>query len=525
MPIRTSKRKTTEAHKVPSKKSKGSPRAAPRLSKPKLSTEKSEDENSPSLMWLDALPQDVCCRIAAYITRDRYDYPPQFLNEDALALALTSPKQRNAMAEALDHTPDLRHADMKSWLGVFEHPTYIDARDGHGNAVLELLSRASLRSALIVNRGNQFKAIATGDSVADLSIHLERLTEARFITMLDTLKKLTQLVALAIICDPDHVCAFDYNIAGRHGYQRLADACPRLTALHMICQCDTQVDHSPVVDTFPSLKEISVSKSLPDAALPYMRSRESVILQSHRKSLCCYASEIGAAVTGIKFPKPTWSNHETGGRPIWMSDVTGEEIAMLKNCPRLRELELLLHPGAEKSLPETKLLISLQLIWSFENRGFEENAWLGKPLDGSFVRRKFAQPLLQKLTLVGACIRMDDLEAVLRAAGKSLEELLISIAGQPDSILDRTLGILDKVILYNDKLQEMRIVEPDWIDCADTDKLISNEPVGKKKAFPARFRKRVCKLQRKNPWFDHSALSYSASEIVSHCEDLLRGIR
>ena len=518
MPLRRSKRKAAEANKDVPKKRRGAPRVATKVPEPKLSTQDPDDAHSANSVWLDALPQDICCRIAAYITHDRDAFEPQSLNEDGLELARTTSKQRNVMAEALGHIPDLRCEDIKSWLEVFTHPMHIDARDARGNAVLELLSRSSLRSALIINRGNQFKAITVGHSVADLSIYIERLTEARFTSMLDTLKKLTQLVSLAILCDFCNTCAFEYIIDGHHAYQRLADACPRLTALHMRCQCDFEVDHSPVADVFSSLREITVARRLPDSALSYMRSRESVILQSYRKPLCCYASDIGSAVTGIKFPLPNVMHSDPEGKPMFMDEVNKEEVAMLKDCPRLRELELLLSPGAEEALPETKLLISLKLYWSYENRGFEENAWLGKPLDGSFVRRMFGQPLLQKLTLVGACIRMDDLEAVLRAAGKSLEMLAVSSTGQPDSILDRMLGILDRVILHNDNVRETRIIEPDWLDVFDAKKVMLEEPVEKQKKFLACFHERVRRLQRKNPWFDPTVLLRSVGWVVSHCE-------
>lgn len=418
-------------------------------------------------LWLDALPSDVCLRIAAYVCTGKQ-------TPSALSLAEASPAQQahiiSALSGHLELCCDARYLNEdseKRWAKLFSHD--IKTLTLHRFFSLDiavpelphmLFNTSTLLAAEVWNEPDFLGAVAKAPSLRRLKVSFKDSSSAH--VLFETLGKL-DLSELDLHCAGwgSASCPFrELQSAGKSG-DRLSRCCSNLATLRM--HCDHGCHPWPFITALPTLRTVTVSSKdslkIPKTAhevFPLLRAMGSVEIRGGSNSFWL-ASKLGSVVTCLV-------TTETLGTP---------QVAQLAALPCLEEVgcgftennEELFIDSLQPSLPSLR---SIRLAWAppkiWSPRKYEWNvARFSSVASNVMLRMVQSCPLLSKLDLLYVRIGVTELRAILEHIGPRLERLWISIVDQDEPPFDRLELILQSLSLCSPGIRSL-VLEKERID-------------------------------------------------------------
>lgn len=409
-------------------------------------------------MWLDELPEEICARIARFVTRGSQ-------NDDGLCLAHTSPKQERAVISTLSHKLVVDYVDHENkrqvlrWakllsnnvreVNVLDWDIFLMSpfRYGCKRRLQELLSAPTLQTAEIMADKVTLLAIQNSVSIRKLRVHLSADHPSRL--FLETLQSL-KLEDLTLECTgfTEDTCAFVNMPCFSENNQTLAECFSELRALEVRCDCE-ECDN-PIWRFLPmlrSVREVRLISEPPEDAIPTLQSLDAVQIsnQRHGKHL---ARQLGANVTKLH---------------VQDEALDADDVADLRNCPNIVDLSVIIADGSELLLFDTmssiRHLRSLDLM--FEMSVFDSYPRYYEPAPGVMMNIVSGLHSLETLSLPCMRLELSELQCILKSVGPRLRSFKTSCDGQEESELGRLEALLCITIRNNSGLQSFELKE--WL--------------------------------------------------------------
>lgn len=410
-------------------------------------------------MWLDELPEDICIRIAAFVTRGCQ-------NDDGLDLADASPKQARAVVATLSDKLVFDYSNthlVKHWIKLLSgNVREINATDwdlvyvprfryGFNRHLLDLLSAPMLQTAEITADKPTLRAIQKSVSLRRLYVHIDKYCPDAL--LFETLKCL-KLEDITLQCNgfSSEDCAFENISEFRDNNAILAECLPGLRALEVRCTCDG-CDNAMwrFLPMTPSVREIRITSETyepPEDVLSTLQSLDAVEISHvpHGKSL---ARELGTIVTKLH---------------IQDEALNSEDVSNLCKCPNLYDLNIIIEEGVELLLLERMSSIrglrSLALV--FEQSVFGSNSHYYEPASGIMANIVGGLHDLEDLSLPFMRLELCELKSILVSIGPRLKRFQTSCDGQEEAELGRLEALLSVAIRNNSGLQSFELRQ--WLN-------------------------------------------------------------
>lgn len=420
---------------------------------------------------LDSLPTELNERIVAHLCRANPTLP-------ALELSLTSIQQlcavQNVLSGTLRLTPHSTIDEHGFWPTIFCPLKELVIEPGTPMNVirkaLELAQEQPKRIVILDPKavgpvmqlvpgadpcfGSFRKALQIFPRLAKDAWHIRYVedlvitsTAARHnqnfccLSNLPNLKKLTiqcrqPLIRRCILNRLDFSTADSFTLS-------LANCCPRLQQLSLICRCV-----SCLLPTFDPVQLTSLSALTLDTLVPFRGFLKQSLASVKSLGLAGpnaleMAADIGATVTSISCKVPVRNE---------------DDLHALTKCPRISEIDLTIAPGLEFDLGS--------LVTSFKSVRQIYLTWMNNggtvPLEtvpGAIYRMVRNAPALTELRLFGVSIPLDEMYNVLELLGTRLRCIQVSVGSQKEPPLERLQSLLVFATLFNTELREFSISE------------------------------------------------------------------
>lgn len=405
-------------------------------------------------MWLDELPEEICTRIARFVTRGSQ-------NDNGLCLAHTSPKQSKAVVSTLSHKLVFdcdEKRQVLQWIkllsnNVREVNCHCDLcilppfQYGYRRRLLELLGAPTLQTAEVSADKHTLLAIKKSVSLRKLHVHLYPDYSSGLI--LETLESL-KLEDLTLECNgfSEENCAFVHIPCFSENNVALSECLSELSALEVRCHCEGC--DNPIwrfLPMLPSLREVRLVSEPPDNALHTLQSLDAVQI-SHIRHGKHLAIQLGAKVT-----------------KLYVQDeaLDSDDVTNLRNCPNIVDLSVIIADGAELLLLDTmssiRYLHSLELM--FEMSVFNSYPRYYEPAPGIMMNIVCGLHSLETLSLPCMRLELSELNCILKNVGPRLKSFKTSCDGQEETKLGRLEALLSIAIRNNSGLQNF--VLKDWL--------------------------------------------------------------
>lgn len=373
--------------------------------------------------FLDALPLEVCTRIAAYYGR--------FPDANALTLAMFSKQLKEAVLSCVEHRLDLTNPGevphLEQWEQVFL-PCVRDIRcsDSEWPIDRKLFHSPTLLHATVPYDETLLLELEMAPKLRSLCVTLDGVYSPRaLITALAQLK-LEHLSICCEFCDTDS-CAITKLARSRRGRRGFANF-PAIKSVEFSCdrkptESPIDFEFTPLVTSLPNLREITLSCPVPENAIGILAQVSSVRLIGITDGVQS-AVKIGPSVTALMC---------SVGQPF----MTGNDISKLAACPKLKELALSIEPGAEFELPSViRNLEVLHLSWRWERVRHGPQSFKAKyytpPSDVMWEILQSA-PNVAELVLHGAPLSANQVKRILSTLGPQLRRFGLTVDSERES--------------------------------------------------------------------------------------------
>lgn len=187
-----------------------------------------------------------------------------------------------------------------------------------------------------------------------------------------------------------------------------------------------------------------ITAYIPEFSVEKLSSLESVKLQ-----WCSDAQELALRI-GTSVTEYMTDRHYA---------FSAEQLQAFVGCPGLRKLALRLEVGADVVLPETvKELPDLKVLHLLWQPGyFRPPTEYDKASPGMLLRSVEVAPKLEDLHVIGICIELTELTAVLEALGPRLRRFSTTVVGQSQSPLKFVTELCRTAAKYNTGLLGFRL--------------------------------------------------------------------
>lgn len=413
-----------------------------------------------SNIWLDELPDDICVRIAAFVTRGK------MTSVDALDLAYVSPKQARAVVATFSDQLVFNHTAYgvdKEWIKLLSanikdiNATEWDLqylprfRYGYNTHLLHLLAAPMLQSAEISADKPTLRAIQNSFSLRKLHLHLDKYTPSALLVA--TLKSLN-LKDITLECDSfsEDDCAFERVSCFRDNDAILRQCLPTLDALEVRCRCDGYDNplwrFLPMTPTIREVRITSETFAAPEDAVSLLQALDAVEISylPHGKQL---AKRLGANVTKLRIEDEA---------------LDADDVSDLRKCPNLYDLNIIIEEGVELLLLHNMQSIRgiRSLALTFEQSVFGSNSHYYEPAPGVMAHIVESLHGLENLYLPFMRLGLCEVKSILISVGPRLKRFSTSCDGQEESELERLEGLLSIAIRYNSGLQSFELRQ--WLN-------------------------------------------------------------
>eukprot|EP00177_Eucheuma_denticulatum_P004688 GFKZ01008515.1.p1 GENE.GFKZ01008515.1~~GFKZ01008515.1.p1 ORF type:complete len:947 (+),score=141.12 GFKZ01008515.1:62-2902(+) len=383
--------------------------------------------------FLDALPLEVCIRIAAFYGR--------FPDLNSLNLAMISKRFKEAVLSCVEHTLDLTNPrevpQLEQWEKLFL-PSLRDIRCSDPAWPIErkLFHSPTLLHATVPYDESLLSELKMAPNLRSLCVSLDGVYSPRaLITALAQLK-IEHLSIRCEYCDTD-ACAITRLSRSRRGRRGFANF-PAITSLEFFCdrkstEGRTDLEFSNLVTALPNLHEITLRCSVPENVIQALGKLDSVKLIEVADGVKT-AVKIGSSVTTLMC---------AAGQPF----MHGDDISRLTACPNLKELALSIEPSAEFELPlVVRNLEVLHLSWRWEKVRSSPQSFKAKyytpPTDIIWEILQSA-PNVVELVLHGAPLSANQVERILSTLGPQLRRFGLTVDSERESTHLLLLSLMD----------------------------------------------------------------------------------
>lgn len=388
----------------------------------------------PKPLWFDVLPDDVCVRIAAYVSGGATHNP------NGLALAEASPRQRKTLASLLDGTYDCEYCGQgQPWVDVFrDHVLKIVCWEACAESAhlpsLSLMMASTLRSLCITGSNALLHLVTRCVNVTHLEIKV--VPEMSVAALLKALSTPT-LKELILSCERDRLLWYlSHQGDDSCSPEDLILRCCNLEALE-IQSLDSCEMTSRMLPLLRSLRAVLACGPFAEESRQRLRSLDQVKVYRYSCHNYPLAVDLGANVTHLL---------------VADTRVSAQMLAGLRGCRRLQELDAILDDGAEAELPclleHASELRALSLCWP------GERAIPGKLLEAVRCARNL------KCLNVNACFSTKETVAILKEIGARLVEFTSPRTSSGECKYDRWRTLMISASMYNRHLRAFDIVLP-----------------------------------------------------------------
>ena len=425
------------------------------------------------------LPPEIWHRIASFYIADGLHH------KHALNFATISETHRYALVAASSHklilSQHIGHADVLA-------PVFVpDIRELHICRHTYYHSFALVRAPSLVRvtvPGLPICLIDVARTPSIRSLTVTDLLPSYFPLLLDVLASMP-LTEFRLVCQGlENTCLLTTALTSDAAYASLASSCPTVSVLDIQCHCYPDPSIWPLYAAFPKLKELTVYFPLEDAALPFLRSLETVHIRTDTSAAVRFARMIGCPVKSLSIGK---------------NYLHDSDLAALLQCPDLSHLNIRLYPGAEHSLHNRHTsLRALELEWPTVNlvTGHAQNLHIPEP--GSILRLAKTAPKLSKLHLRNVHVQTLELVAILKLLGPNMRSFCVTVDAPKEPFDVRLVVLMQTVATYTRELREF---------------LVNRVPRGSRTVSSiglgpiARMRSTLDLLNRRAPFLDTTDLS------------------
>lgn len=399
-----------------------------------------------SSTWLDLLPQNILTLITRSISRN--------LCPDLCTLATLSLKVKESCCAAVNYTLEGNDPEeIDAHCDVIEDTVrtvvafrVIDDKTRYH----QLLAANTLRTATIWESTQVYEALGRGGTCQDLTMHFN--DDATSPLLADLLRKLP-LKRLTLSCyvhRPVKRSLSASPLVDPESDMFLAKVCPQLEYLQVTSVKDnTQSIFWKLVRHFKHLKQLDVMTRPRMSLLEHLRNIENVRILRRIKDSVYFAEQLSSSVTSF-----------------CTNEVLEEvEYGVLQACS-LQELHISVRPEHIDLLKEliarfpelTQLKLNFSSYDDYtkkRKRGAEYDSYE----TGTMFNLVKGLSCLESLGLIGVCVDEEELVDIVKATGNQLRVFETCIKGQPEPLFDRLELILKSLLLYNRRIEALRIWE------------------------------------------------------------------
>lgn len=419
-----------------------------------------EAEYSPKT-WFDITPSHILTIIATHVANAGQ-------SQDALHLAETSPKTRQAIVTALSKQVTLTDGCTRTnairWGRIFngnvsklvldrpEHVTQDQLFFHEEDSIIQMLTLQSLHSARIFNEKKFLVAAAQSRSLRELEVELYDTSHDVLFEALSTLD-LSRL-SLSCFCED---CPFLNPKYFNQERNVIASSCPNLQSLQIYCECSKYVGlPHPIWRIFPALKnlqEVSVTEDANDEhgqeVVTALQALKSVKI-NFTSGAFQLAHKVGRSMTEL----------------VQRSCLTGNEVKQLSFFANLQVLDVKIPEGSEEqlvhSLQQFSSLRELHLRWAPATNTCSMqycpggNCYRTVP-SGLLSKLIRGKPNLSNISLLHVTIDINEVTQIMEQIGQTLKVFVTSLLHQHEPVVLRLCKLLETATKCNSALTRFSV--------------------------------------------------------------------
>lgn len=476
-------------------------------------------------LWLELIPEEVCHRIATYVTQGK-----QTIN--SLSLAESCPTLQRAVVSTIDYafhynseTTDYSIAkrwatllhSQATYLGIHTDPTAsrvtLGVNDNHVHrfvrevALIHSFTPSQRLRSLCIPAVPPLLEVANTLSISKLCISVCRDTDAKMLFAMLAHHDITDLTINCREPDPSHRCVLA-NINPNNAAKALAVACRNLKALEVNCHCSCSnyrhlICH--VLELLPNLNELRTEHVCVDNETLDRLCKLASVKVRHAERAFSLAKQLKSSLTLIQ-------TREILGK---------DDLHALQSSTQLQTLVARIAIGAEDALSRTlpffnQTLQVLHISWLPPGLDYVDER---RPGTMPSKHRKPGQlhamikglPNLYKLAVNRVCVDLSELIAIMKTMGDRLRYFETSLVGQKEPEMTRLEALILAAARYSPQLRYLFSYEPHYgyvmSTCLNRQKWLRQ----KGRALRAA----LSQLQKRAPYFDAKSIDILIRDLMS----------